>query len=108
MTFELLESVTPVAVDDHEQLVLYLAGPTQRDELADRLEEAGLMPCTQYRYWDDNDAVTFRDPDGREIVFAPWVLGNVVHSRPPRRAAAELEPAVGLRCGSGPAPGLGW
>ena len=50
MTFELVESATPVAVDDHEQLVLYLAGPTQRDELADRLEEAGLMPCTQYRY----------------------------------------------------------
>jgi len=88
VTFELLESVTLVAVDDHEQLVLYLAGPTQRDELADRLEEAGLMPCTQYRYWDDNDAVTFRDPDGREIVFAPWVFGS---APPPARLTSQTD-----------------
>ena len=70
VTFELVESATPVPVDDHERIVLYLAEPTQRDELADRLKGAGLMPCKQDRYWDDNDAVTFQDPDGWEIVFA--------------------------------------
>lgn len=88
VTFEVVDSAGPVSVDAHEQLVLYLTGPQERDELASRLRRTGLEPCEQYRYWDDNDAVTFPDPDGREVVLAPWVFGS---APPPARLKAEQD-----------------
>lgn len=89
VTFEIVESAELVAVDPHEQLVLYLPGLRERDELVGRLQEAGLVPCAQYQYWDDNDAVTFRDPDGREVVLAPWIFGEA----PPPARRKTLRPA---------------
>ena len=62
VTLEIVESAEPVPVDPHEQLVLYLPSPRERDEVVGRLTEAGLVPCAQYQYWDDNDAVTFATP----------------------------------------------
>lgn len=88
VTLEIVESAEPVPVDPHEQLVLYLPGLTERDELVDGLKEAGLVPCAQYQYWDANDAVTFRDPDGREVVFAPWVFGT---DPPPARLKSQQD-----------------
>lgn len=85
VTFELVESDEPVAVDPHEQLVLYFPGGPERDAAVQRLEQAGRTRCAQYRYWTDNDAVTFPDPDGREVVLAPWVYGEAV---PPARGEA--------------------
>lgn len=76
VTFELIASPAPVPVDAHEQLVLYFSGPRERDEAVQRLDAAGHPRCAQYRYWADNDALTYRDPDGREVVFAPWVFGE--------------------------------
>lgn len=66
--------------------MLYLPGPQERDELAARLRSAGLEPCEQYQYWVNNDAITFEDPDGREVVLAPWVFGTDL---PPARLKAE-------------------
>lgn len=85
VVLELVEAAGPVAVDPHEQLVLYLPGRQARDQAVRRLLEAGHVPVEQNRYWDDNDALTFRDPDGREVVFAPWVFGR---DAPPARARA--------------------
>jgi catechol 2,3-dioxygenase-like lactoylglutathione lyase family enzyme len=82
VTFELVESKAPVPVDAHEQLVLYFPGPPERDEAVHRLDAAGQPRSVQYQYWTDNDAVTFRDPDGREVVLAPWVFGE---APPPAR-----------------------
>lgn len=85
VTFEIVSSNEPVPVDRHEELVLYLGGPEARDAAVRRLTGAGLTPCGQYEYWTANESVTFLDPDGREVVFAPWVFG------------AELPPAVRKR-----------
>ena len=85
LTFELVEAVTPVPVDAHEQLVLYFDGRRPRDQVARRLEAAGLHPAPQHQYWIDNDALTFHDPDGRELVLAPWVFDE---QPPPARAKA--------------------
>ena len=42
-----------------------------------QLLEAGLDPePTQHAYWQANGALTFCDPDGRDVVFAPWVYGR--------------------------------
>jgi catechol 2,3-dioxygenase-like lactoylglutathione lyase family enzyme len=83
--FELVSSDEPVPVDRHEELVLYLAGPEARDAAVRRLTDAGLTPREQYEYWTANESVTFLDPDGREVVFAPWIFGE------------ELPPAVRKR-----------
>ena len=82
VTFELVESLEPLAIDSHEQLVLYFADYEARDRVAQRLLNVGRRAVAQYRYWDDNDAVMFSDPDGRDVVLAPWVFGE---APPPAR-----------------------
>lgn len=34
-----------------------------------------IEPVDQHPYWAATGAITYRDPDGREIVFAPFVFG---------------------------------
>jgi predicted N-acetyltransferase YhbS len=90
-----------VAVGGFDQLVFYL---DDRDALATataRLLDAGLTPDpTQHAYWQANGAVTVRDPDGRSLVFAPWVYGRVPDpvDRPephaPPRPVRRREPAL--------------
>lgn len=75
-TFELVSAGQPVAVDPHEELVLYLPGIAARDAAAARLTAAGLSPVEPYQYWIDNDSIAFADPDGREVIFAPWIFGK--------------------------------
>lgn len=75
-TFELVSSAEPVPVDRHEELVLYLPGPRARDAAVRRLTDAGLAPVTPYQYWIDNESVAFLDPDGRGVIFAPWIFGK--------------------------------
>jgi hypothetical protein len=41
-----------------------------------RLRQAGMEPVDSHPYWVATGAVTYRDPDGRELVFAPFVYGN--------------------------------
>jgi catechol 2,3-dioxygenase-like lactoylglutathione lyase family enzyme len=75
-TFELVSASEPVAVDPHEELVLYLPGIAARDVAVARLTAAGLSPVKPYQYWTDNDSIAFADPDGREVIFAPWIFGK--------------------------------
>jgi hypothetical protein len=75
LTLEIVESADPVAVDHHEQLCLYFPDePAQQAAIA-RLQATGLEPVEQHPYWEATAAVTYRDPDGREVVFAPFVFG---------------------------------
>lgn len=75
LTFEIVEATEPVAVDTHEQLCLYFPDATARREATARLRTAGMQPVESHPYWAAVGAVTYRDPDGREIVFAPFVFG---------------------------------
>jgi ribosomal protein S18 acetylase RimI-like enzyme len=69
------DSVPAVGMD---QLVLYLEDHDALATASTRLLDAGLVPDTgQHAYWEANGAVTFRDPDGRDLVLAPWVYGRV-------------------------------
>ena len=46
-----------------------------RERLVARMAAAGRQPAPQHPYWQANGAMTYRDPDGREVVFVSWVDG---------------------------------
>ncbi|OBI43115.1 VOC family protein [Mycobacterium sp. E796] len=75
LTLEIVEAAEPVAVDPHEQLCLYFPDRQAQQAAIARLQAAGLAPVQQHPYWEATGAVTYRDPDGREVVFAPFVFG---------------------------------
>ncbi|ORB83944.1 glyoxalase [Mycobacterium kansasii] len=75
LTFEVVEAVDEVAVDHHDQLCLYFPDNSAQQAAVARLRQAGVEPVEQHPYWEATGALTFRDPDGREVVFAPFVYG---------------------------------
>ena len=74
LTFEIVKATEPVAVDSHEQLCLYFPDAAARQRATARLAESGAEPAASHPYWAAVGAVTYRDPDGREVVFAPFVF----------------------------------
>jgi GNAT superfamily N-acetyltransferase len=60
-----------------DQLVLYLDDDEAVTAATAPLLERGLRPDPEpHAYWRANGAVSYRDPDGRALVFAPWVYGR--------------------------------
>ena len=65
------------AAGSFDQLVLYLDDADAVRLAAQPLRDAGVAPePDQHPYWAANGAVTYQDPDGRDLVFAPWVFGR--------------------------------
>ena len=56
-----------------DQLVFYLPDAAAQEHVTGRLAAAGAAPVEQIEYWRDNGGVTYRDPDGHEVVFASWI-----------------------------------
>lgn len=75
LTFEIVKADEPVAADAHEQLCLYFPDATAQQQATARLSAAGIRPTESDPYWAATGAVTYRDPDGREVVFAPFIFG---------------------------------
>jgi hypothetical protein len=75
LTFEIVKADEPVAVDAHEQLCLYFPDAAAQQQATARLSEAGIEPVESHPYWAATGSVTYRDPDGREVVFAPFIFG---------------------------------
>jgi len=74
LTFEIVEAPAPVAVDPHEQLCLYFPDAAAQQRATARLSAAGMEAVESHPYWEAAGAVTYRDPDGREVVFAPFIF----------------------------------
>lgn len=69
---------TRSVVTDHDEIVLYLDDAEAVDSATIGLRDAGVVPDPHgHPYWDANRATPYRDPDGRALVFAPWVFGRV-------------------------------
>jgi hypothetical protein len=75
LTFEIVEATERVAIDSHEQLCLYFPDVAAQHRATARLAAAGINPVDSHPYWAATGSVTYRDPDGREVVFAPFVFG---------------------------------
>ena len=76
ITFEILEATAPVSIDPGEQLCLYFPDAPAMAALRDRLHAAGTMPVAGHPYWLATGALTYRDPEGRGLVLAPFVYGR--------------------------------
>lgn len=73
---EIVRSTEPAsAVDRIDSLVFYLPDAAAQERLVAKMAAAGLEPAPQHPYWEANGGVTYRDPDGREVVFVSWVYG---------------------------------
>jgi YycE-like protein len=75
LTFEIVKADEAVAVDAHEQLCLYFPDAAAQQQATARLSAAGMEPVESHPYWAATGSVTYRDPDGREVVFAPFIFG---------------------------------
>jgi catechol 2,3-dioxygenase-like lactoylglutathione lyase family enzyme len=73
--------------DAFDQLVFYLDDVEAVAAATAPLREYGLSPEPHpHPYWQANGAAVYRDPDGRDLVFAPWVYGrdpDPIDRRPP-------------------------
>ncbi|MFE3639358.1 VOC family protein [Streptomyces cellostaticus] len=77
---ELLQHGDPPRIPEphpENQLVLYLRGPEAVAVAARRLAGHGHGPVPAANpYWTERGAVLFEDPDGWQVVLAPWVFGE--------------------------------
>jgi catechol 2,3-dioxygenase-like lactoylglutathione lyase family enzyme len=65
------------SIDAFDQLVFYLPDQAAVDEATNNLLAAGVHPeAEQHPYWEENGGVTFRDPDGRGLIYVSWVYGR--------------------------------
>jgi len=74
---EVVRAHTPVGAEALDQLVLYFDGGEAVAAATRSLRAGGFVADPAlHAYWAANGAVGFRDPDGRMLVFAPWVYGR--------------------------------
>jgi catechol 2,3-dioxygenase-like lactoylglutathione lyase family enzyme len=65
------------AADPLDMLVLYLPGAAAVAAAAAPLRTAGVpTDPTPHPYWVARGGIVYLDPDGRRVVFAPWVYGD--------------------------------
>ena len=75
---EIVRSTGPGApADRFDQVVFYLPDDSALARAVEPLLRAGLTPVpAPHPYWAANGGVVFLDPDGRGVVYAPWVFGR--------------------------------
>src|SRR6478735_2011125 len=77
LTFEVVEATKENPASEYDSLILYFPDAESQTRAMARLEAAGIDPDpAQHPYWSATGGVTYRDPDGREVVFAPFVYGR--------------------------------
>ena len=74
---EIVRSSAPRRQPDRfDQVVFYLPGSAAVRTATEPLRKRGLLPYhSPHPYWEANGAVMYLDPDGRGVVYAPWVYG---------------------------------
>ena len=75
---EIVRARTAVtAADPLDMLVLYLPGAAAVAAATAPLRTAGVpRDPAPHPYWVARGGVVHLDPDGRRVVFAPWIYGN--------------------------------
>src|SRR5215510_9409851 len=76
LTFELVKSDRPVVGEVLQQICLYFPNSRAQAAAMKRLRSAGIKPVKSHPYWEANGAVTYLDPEGHGVVFAPFIYGS--------------------------------
>jgi catechol 2,3-dioxygenase-like lactoylglutathione lyase family enzyme len=76
LTLEVVQGTEPVPVSDYEALCLYFPDEAAKQAAISRLTTAGIEPVESHPYWAATGGVTYLDPDGRQVIFAPFVYGR--------------------------------
>jgi catechol 2,3-dioxygenase-like lactoylglutathione lyase family enzyme len=76
LTLEVVEGTEPVPVTAYEALCLYFPDEAAKHAAISRLSAAGVEPSESHPYWAATGGVTYLDPDGRQVIFAPFVYGK--------------------------------
>lgn len=67
------------AADPFDQIVFYLPNEAAVEDATRNLLANGVNPKDhQHPYWDAKGGVTLLDPDGRGVIYAPWIYGPTV------------------------------
>lgn len=93
LTFELVKSDRPVVGEVLQQICLYFPDSRAQAAAMKGLRSAGIEPVKSHPYWEANGAVTYLDPEGHGVVFAPFIYGS--QESPASKRAAEPEPPPG-------------
>jgi hypothetical protein len=75
-TFEVVQGTEPTPVSAYDALCLYFPDHKTQQAAMSRLKTAGVEPSQSHPYWLATGGVTYRDPDGRQVVFAPFIYGK--------------------------------
>jgi catechol 2,3-dioxygenase-like lactoylglutathione lyase family enzyme len=73
LTFEVVQAMEPTPVSEYEALCLYFPDERAQQAAISRLVAAGVEPTESHPYWAATGGVTYLDPDGRQVIFAPFV-----------------------------------
>ena len=74
---EIVRAAGRVVIDPLDLLVLYLSGAAAVEAATAPLRAVGTTrDPAPHPYWVANGGVVYLDPDGRRVVFAPWVYGE--------------------------------
>jgi hypothetical protein len=74
---EIVRAHQPTFIGEFDHLVLYLNNAAAVHDATAPLRAAGHRPVRDpHPYWAANGATIYLDPDGRQLVFAPWVFGR--------------------------------
>lgn len=74
----------PIA--EFDDIVFYLPDEAAVDDATRALRAHGVVPeRTQHPYWDDWGGTTFRDPDGRKVIFVSWIYRSDARTDEPGR-----------------------
>jgi hypothetical protein len=76
LTLEVVQGTEPTRVSDYDALCLYFPDEEAKQAAISRLTAAGVEPTESHPYWAATGGVTYLDPDGREVIFAPFVYGK--------------------------------
>jgi catechol 2,3-dioxygenase-like lactoylglutathione lyase family enzyme len=76
LTFEIVQGSEPITVSAYDALCLYFPDQEAQQAAMSRLKAAGVEPSHSHPYWVATGGVTYRDPDGRQVIFAPFIYGK--------------------------------
>jgi len=76
ITFEVVQGTEPTPRSEYDALCLYFPDQEAQRAAMSRLKAAGVEPSEPHPYWAATGGVTYRDPDGRQVVFAPFIYGE--------------------------------